>query len=521
MKKAIVCVYCEGNDTKFAVVTKDNGILKIHRVASVDVYKPQARPDDNLGAGTLLEADSSVQLNTEGGDFFSENSTIMETMVSTELQGVKLSQCQFIPILTEPSIFYQVISKRTTGSNQRTSELISRGMHEKKLDQQNFGLVELADGSSLNVFLTQDIGCFRMINRLANYHQKRYFKIVSVKSAEISLAEYVAKKKKFFPDDYSLIVYIGKEYSKLIFLHGRKLKHIGATLDVGVVNLHTYDVYFSKILLEMENGNIPNLDNIVVCGEDDSENLILSFYGTFPEANVSRLEFENTDVSELKDEQRMKISSFSVPIAVATEYFEEQKKEFKGINLLPNYIKEEQKFFQFGWHGYLVLPLLFLTAFYITYQILSNQVTINKLSTEILHFQDLKRQNLEVLTQIETLDARISGFDQTQTILDTITVGADVWTKLLADITLFNSQKRNFWLRNFNADTQGGVVIEGHSQSRSVLTEFASSFGEAILKNINYDPIREEETYRFSIEYKTTSTKVDTIQAEGGAPKGE
>jgi hypothetical protein len=31
------------------------------------------------------------------------------------------------------------------------------------------------------------------------------------------------------------------------------------------------------------------LDNIIVCGEDDSENLILSFYGTFPEANVSRL----------------------------------------------------------------------------------------------------------------------------------------------------------------------------------------------------------------------------------------
>ena len=48
----------------------------------------------------------------------------------------------------------------------------------------------------------------------------------------------------------------------------------------------------------MENGGITSLDNIIVCGEDDSENLILSFYGTFPEANVSRLEFDDVDISD-------------------------------------------------------------------------------------------------------------------------------------------------------------------------------------------------------------------------------
>ncbi len=131
------------------------------------------------------------------------------------------------------------------------------------------------------------------------------------------------KGKNSFPDDNSLIVYIGKEYSKLIFLQGRKLKHIGSTLDIGTLNLHTYDVYFSKILLEMENGGISSLDNIIVCGEDDSENLILSFYGTFPEANVSRLEFDDLDLSVLDDKTKEIFSSYSVPIAVANDYFDD------------------------------------------------------------------------------------------------------------------------------------------------------------------------------------------------------
>jgi hypothetical protein len=54
----------------------------------------------------------------------------------------------------------------------------------------------------------------------------------------------------------------------------------------------------------MENGGITSLDNIIVCGEDDSENLILSFYGTFPEANVSRLEFDDVDISQLMKIQK-------------------------------------------------------------------------------------------------------------------------------------------------------------------------------------------------------------------------
>jgi hypothetical protein len=208
---------------------------------------------------------------------------------------------------------------------------------------------------------------------------KNTFRVPTIKSADTTLAYYVAKRKKFFPDDQSLVVYIGKEYSKLIFLHGRKVKHIGTTLDIGTLNLHTYDVYFSKILLEMENGGISALDNIIVCGEDDSENLILSFYGTFPEANVSRLEFDDLDLSILDEESRQKFSSYSVPVAVATEYFDEQAKETKGINILPKYIREEQKFFQFSWHSFIVLPFLFIAAFLITLKVLQNSREIRSI----------------------------------------------------------------------------------------------------------------------------------------------
>jgi len=505
--KQILCLYCEGTDTKVAVFTKENNSIKISKAFSLDTINT-ANTQQGMDASpqSLLEPDAGLMIDgIEGAALSAPSSSgsLVEALMNSELTGIKLNKIEFIPVLTEPAIYYQVISRKTQESKASTGEFIDEAkLKERKLDKQNYGFVELADKSSLTAYLTEDISCFKLINSLANINGKRYYKISSVKCAEISLAYYVAKQKKFFPDDYSLVVYIGKEYSKLIFMHGRKLKHIGATLDVGTANLHTYDVYFSKILLEMENGGVPNLDNIVVCGEDDSENLMLSFYGTFPEADVSRLEFDNISLNGLSNEIREKISSFTVPIAAASEFFDEQAKQYKGLNLLPNYIKEEQKVFQFGWHGYLVLPLLFYTAFYLTMQILTSHSDISKLNNEILQQSEMKKQNIEILSQIEALDARISSFDQTQAILDSVSKGTEIWGGLIEDISDFTSMKKSFWIRSMNVESGDMIKIEGHSLNKYVLTEFASQIESAILKNIIYEPIREKDAYRFSVDFK-------------------
>ncbi len=501
--RPIICVYYEGTDTKFGVFIKDKNQIKLLKVASVDIYGKTA---DNRMSLDLIESEPGIQIEgTEANATdSSESSMVFEGIINSELSDIKLHLCDFIPILTEPDIYYHVVSKKTTGSFGTTQELLvdSGDLKEKKIDRETYGVVELADGSSLTAYVRQDIGCIRMINKLAMYNGKRVYKITSVKSAEVSLVNYVSKKKKFFPDDYSLIVYIGKEYSKLIFLQGRKLKHIGSTLDIGTSNLHTYDVYFSKILLEMENGGIPTLDNIIVCGEDVSENLILSFYGTFPETNVSRVDFEEIDYSGLNDEMKSRISSFTMPIAVATEYFEEEAKTFKGLNLLPRYVKEDQKVFQFAWHGYLMIPLLFLAAFFITVRVLQNQSEISKLNKEITVQTDLKNKNLQILSAIENLNMKINNFDETQRILDSVSVGAEVWDSFFEKLCSYSARRKNYWLRNLTIDDAKLAKIEGHSLSRNVLTDLTANLDSAVLRSVNYDPIKNKDAYRFVLNLK-------------------
>src|SRR3990172_6288602 len=502
--KQLVFTYCEGNDTKIAVVQKEKDKIKILKAASFDVVAPAFNVEDDM-SGLKIDGDG---LNIEG---MGKNNAQDKTsglsninIINSSLRGINLSKAFFVPVLTEPSVHYHVFEgtgKHKTGNF--TQEIIDDIQQSKSvvIKQENLEYVELADKAWMAVFLSGEVSCIRLINSLAQFNGKRNYKIQAVKSAELSLAYYIAKRKKFFPDDYSLIVYIGKEYSKLIFLRGRKLKHIGTTLDIGTLNLHTYDVYFSKILLEMENGGISSLDNIIVCGEDDSENLILSFYGTFPEANVSRIEFGDIDLGGLTQGEKDKFSSYSVPIAVATEYFDELENVHKGINLLQKYVKEDQKLFQFGWHGYAMLPVLFGAAFFITLYILGNQKEINQLDNQITEQTILMRQNQETLTKIADLETKISGFDQTQAILDSAAVGTGVWQEILKHVSNFAGSRKNMWLTKISYGDENVVIIEGYALSRRVLSEFAYSIESATLKSVNYEALREKNTYKFVVTF--------------------
>jgi hypothetical protein len=510
--KPLVCIYCEGNDTKLAVINKESegSKPKVLKTASVSLIQSSTELEAEA-SGFKIEGEAlDMEGLEESASIKSDTDTSSMAEISTALKDFNLSKHLFIPALTEPAIYYHLFEgARPPKPNKLKQEIINEILDSKNIsvEKDSLDFIELSDKALLSVFTVGDVGCVNLINSLAQHEGKRNYKVPTIKSSDVSLAYYVAKRKKFFPDDHSLIVYIGKEYSKLIFLQGRKLKHIGTTLDIGTQNLHTYDVYFSKILLEMENGGISSLDNIIVCGEDDSENLILSFYGTFPEANVSRLEFDDFDLSALDEETKEKFSSFSIPVSIATDYLDELSKEHSGINILPKRLREEQKVFQFSWHGYAMLPILFAVAFFITQEILKNNKKMNEMDKEITEKTILMRQNQEILSKIAGIEGKISSFDQTQAILDSATVGTGIWKEIISQISNFCGSNNNLWLSKMSKGEGNEVFAEGYSLYRNSLTDFAYSIENAVLKSMLYEELRERSAYKFNLNFNISNRK--------------
>ncbi|MFZ5947303.1 MAG: hypothetical protein ACOYU5_04980 [Stygiobacter sp.] len=520
--RPIVFLYCEGTDTKLVVMSKDKDGVKILKTASLTMTHTLRFSETTSRHEALAEIENSSlseDLSFDSLEAYSGDITPSKTenvsdvsLLHSALADLNVTKLDYIPILTEPVVNYHAYEGLNEKNKKKLIQAVRNDLSVSKglnIEPDMIDVFEVNDKTLLGVYLDGELSCVGLVNQLANYNQKRFLKIPTIKTAELPLAYFVSKSSKFFPEDFSLIVYIGKEYSKLIFLEGQKLKHIGSTLDIGTKNLHTYDVYFSKILLEMENGGIPKLDNIIICGEDRSENLILSFYGTFPEANVTELKFENFDTSRLNEEEVKNLALYAVPLSVGVEYFDELDKLHKGINFLPKFVLENQKAFQFAWHGYALIPLLFVATFYFTFDILKNIKEMKDLDLEIERLKQRQLENQALVEQITPLDAKINAFDATQAILDSVSVGAGIWNKNFTRLCDFMERRRSFWISKIEPVAADELKISGYSLTRSVLTEFAEENPTSIIRNINYESLREKDAFSFTMNYRMIE---DTIK---------
>ena len=139
----------------------------------------------------------------------------------------------------------------------------------------------------------------------------------------------------------------------------------------------------------------------VICGEDESEDLLVVVSEAYPDAKVTFQEIESMEIEGVDSFSTE--SSFIVPAAVAEEYFAELDKKLEGINLLPNYIKEEQKVFQLGWQGYLMLGLIILSAAFFINKTFSNIVSSKEKDTEISKLLLIEAQNKATVEKIKVL----------------------------------------------------------------------------------------------------------------------
>ncbi len=512
--KPIVCVSSEGNDTKIVILSKEKDKIKIKKTFSMvmsgghDFKDPLGNNSDSQFLNNMDADISFDSIDEDGGQLSSVDKTDV-SFAANYFDTEELRNSEFISVVTDPVVNHHVFTGHTHNNKQKTINAIISDIAKQKnitVTPDTIDYIKIDDNTLHSVFLREDNPSVNFINAWAAHNGRKFYKIVTVKNSETALANYVIKTNKFFDEDYTLIINTGHESSKLIFLKGNKLTHIGSSLDIGIQNIHTYDVYFSKILLEMENGGIPRLDNVILCGEDKSENLVLSFYGTFPEANVTEIKFDDLDISSLNDEQKENLAAFAFPITAGIEFYEEKGSKNPGINFLPKYIIENQKVIQFGWHSLLVFPLLFGATFFFTFKVLDNNKKITEQNMEITRLKQLKAQNELIISQINEYSNKLSKFDEIQTMLDSATAGTEIWGNMLTNVSDFMERRRNFWISSLEANTNNTVNVKGYTLNRNTLTEFVDERNSALLKTVTFEPLRDTKAYTYTLKFNIKSS---------------
>jgi len=315
------------------------------------------------------------------------------------------------------------------------------------------------------------------------------------------------------PDSITALIQYSEESCRVVFLSGNDLLSVSPMITEGASSRKFLNTVFSKILFQLDTGEVPNLDRIILCNNSLGGEAISFFEDRFPDIEVSDFIY-NDEIFDTNEFDPGIIASFTTAISLAWADAGFQKDSFPNISFLPSYIKERQKIFKLQWHGFLLL-ILILSVFPVTnYFYLKNSTEISTL-TENVSSRKAEIKALETTVQeYNRINSELSGIRTRLVLLDELSERTLTWTVNLDLINKGVDNIDSIWLTQFSETSTGGLNLTGIALYRNRIPMIADMFSEAILKGVERILIRDKEVYSFTYEVPEIVANVDRYTPE-------
>ncbi|HEY6952933.1 MAG TPA: hypothetical protein VI758_11030 [Bacteroidota bacterium] len=527
--KTAVALFVDGLELKFVQLSANGSTVTLRdfkTVALVSKFEEKAAavaaPTEeptfgDIGAGDAMAA-AEPAVADEGAVAPASNSSVLLGLL-TDLPPTKYT---FSFALSEPAVTYQEFDsdfglKGTKLKKKLIQEISATRATPPVLD--SLEVIPTAAGGELAVIREDGLHLFDLLTETRPFMGGRIPNVRSIDSADTALMGLIRASYELGEDEISVIVYVGHDFSRLIFMHGMHYMHFAPIISEGYGSANVENTLYSRILLEQDNIALPRIDRIFLAGESHKINMMESLAPQFPHSTVEYVKAPDLDLSAFDGQVGEQISEYAIPIAVAWQVLNPKAKGFYHTNLIPNAIVEGQKAFKLGWHGWLsAAAMLAAIVFFYTSILKQNAEIIN--AREALAKKQARLADIEVLQQREaTLNSEIKKYQLATAVYDSLAPGSDRWSRVLHYLGNSIEDLNSVWIYSLKRDDQNpnGLLISGRSIYRTRIPRLASVFEKATLRAVRTTTIRGKIIYDFDISVE----QVDKGDAGGAsAPAG-
>jgi len=337
-----------------------------------------------------------------------------------------------------------------------------------------------------------------------------------VEANEVALVNLARATMDFVPDEVTVLIYIGREYSSIVVLNGDHPSAFVQTIHEGYQHDTVSNTLFSRILLEQEESDLPVIHHIVLAGEIGTTRALEFFKKQFPEVDVKPMTVDCLDTTSLASKDIAFLPKFAIPIAMAWEALDRRNPRFLRLNLTPDSIRTAQKFFTIAWHGFAVLGLIFVLMVGLSYGTLVRLSDIGTLETSIQRKQETLVSLQADLTRVGLLKEQIDNYEANLRFLDSQIVDPGKWSRLFSDLTRDFATISRIWMESIESVPQGFRIV-GKAQYRKPIPRLAYLLPKADLKRVTRVVSEEGElTYEFEM---TAGIPPAEATGEGATPK--
>ncbi len=352
------------------------------------------------------------------------------------------------------------------------------------------------DGALLLASIDDEPQTLQLLDRSSNLYRGKLF-IEEILPDEVLLIGLIRGNYELDPSSITAVIQYGESYCRVLFMKGKELWIVSPIITEGTNSRKFLNTVFSKILFQLDTGEVPNLDRILLCNNILGDEAIEFFQERFPDIDVSGFSFDE-EVFDTDKFDSGAVGSFTTAIGMAWATAGFNKDKFPKLSFLPNSVKDRQKIFKLQWHGYLMLFLIFITPFIFNYYYLKNSVEIESLQERVT----------AVDQNITLLQATVNNYNQTSKdlaaiqsrleLLDELSRGTLTWSVNFDIINRGADNIDSIWFTSLSSSPNSKTIeVQGYSLYKNRIPMIADIFDNAVLIDVSRATIREEGVYSF------------------------
>lgn len=353
------------------------------------------------------------------------------------------------------------------------------------------------DGALLLASIDDTPQTLSLVNRASGLYRGKIF-IDEILPDEALLIGLIRANYELESDMITAVIQYGETYCRILFMKGKELAIVSPIITDGTKSKRFLNTVFSKLLFQLDTGEVPNLDRILLCNNILGEEAVDFLQERFPDIVVSEFNYDE-EVFDIGKYNTSSLAPFTTAIGAAWTSAGYYRAKFPKISFLPESVKDRQKIFKLQWHGFLLLFLIFITPFIFNHYFLKNSAEINSLEENI---RLVKRQ-------ITDLESTVAKYNQTTQdladiqsrleLLDELSKGTLRWSVNLDIVNRGFSDIGSIWLTSLTTNPQNqSIQIDGYSLYKNRVAMLADIFNDAVLQDVNRTIIREKDLYSFS-----------------------
>ncbi|MFA5833436.1 MAG: hypothetical protein WDA22_08165 [Bacteroidota bacterium] len=501
--KTILGIFIDGLDVKFVHLALKNKRIILHDVKTVNLVKRLEERVAGSESGGTESFDMMDSLEAGGmKDEFAEASggaSNSEVIIGL-LSEFPTNAYYLVYSISEPSIYYQQFEDNFGLSGAKlkrklVDELSATRSVKPTIDSLSY--IPAAEGQVLSVIREDGLGLLDLIESVKDFLGKRIPRVQFIETSDISLMNLVRANYELGESEVSIIVYVGTEFSRLVFMKGEFFFHFAPVISEGRLTPNIENTIYSRILLEQDSAGILRIDRIFLAGEAVKIDLKQFLAPQFAEAPIEYLTTTTLDTSEFQDNPETIISEYAIPIASAMRALEPKNKRYYNIDLLPTSYREGQKAFKLAWHGYVLLVLIFATTFYFTSRYAEQNEEVRRSKLDLQKKQEQLAENQRLQTILDSLVAQNAQFESSLAVYDSVMPNYNKWSKVFNHLTNSVESVNSIWIKDMVAKGDSTMELMGYTMYRQRIPRIANMFANATLQTVEMENIRGKDVYKF------------------------